>query len=187
MPKTETIPCTKEEIDKIVNASIDNDYFFMLFMVAKTTGRRLGEYHKVKVKDIHENPDGTKIMITQVLKRKKYVDKEAILSEEVYRIVNQYIIKYKLKLDDYLFRGKGHSYRHIQNRIKFYADKAEIKHNVTFHNFRHYFVTELVRKGWSYDKISKLTGHSSVGTLSVYDHAVASDIKDDALEALKDL
>jgi hypothetical protein len=43
----------------------------------------------------------------------------------------------------------------------------------------------LVRQGWSYDKIAKLTGHSSVGTLAAYDHSVASDIKEDALEALK--
>ena len=71
--------------------------------------------------------------------------------------------------------------------VKTFAKKAGIKHNVSFHNFRHYLITELVRKGWSYDKIAKLTGHSSVGTLSTYDHAVATDIKEDALIALKDL
>ena len=75
----------------------------------------------------------------------------------------------------------------LQNRIEFYAKKAKIPHKVSFHNFRHYFITELFKLGWTYDKISKLTGHSSAGTLAVYDHTVASDLRDDALIAIKEL
>jgi len=185
MPKQYPVPCTKEEVDKIIEASMDNDFFYMLFMVAKTTGRRLGEYYDVKVKDVKEREDGLKVMTTKVLKRRQKIEKEAILTDEVYRIVQRYIREHKLKLEDYLFRYR--SYRQIQNRIKTYAKKAKIQHNVSFHNFRHYFVTELIKKGWSYDKIAKLTGHSSVGTLASYDHVVASDIKDEALEAIKDI
>ena len=73
------------------------------------------------------------------------------------------------------------------NLVKKYAKKSNIPHNVSFHNFRHYFITSLVKKGWSYDKIAKLTGHSSVGTLAHYDHSVASDIQEDALNALNDM
>ena len=88
-------------------------------------------------------------------------------------------------MDDYLFRKVG--YRQIQNRIGSYAKKAGIKHKVSFHNFRHYFVTELFKMGWTYDKIAKLTGHSSVGTLVTYDHTVASDLGDKARMDIKDI
>ena len=88
-------------------------------------------------------------------------------------------------MEDYLFRKV--SYRQIQNKVKYYAKKANIDHNVSFHNFRHYFVTELFRAGWTYDKISKLTGHSSVGTLALYDHTVASDIASEARDAIQNL
>ena len=182
MTKSDPIPCTKEEIERIIQASMEDDFYYMFFKVAKTTGRRLGEYYNVKVKDIDFDKN---LMITLVLKKRRKVEREAILTPEISEFIHRYIIKNKMKLDDYVFRKVG--YRQIQNKVKFYAKKAEIKHNVSFHNFRHYFITELVKKGWSYDKIAKLTGHTSVGTISVYDHAIASDIKEDALEALKDI
>ena len=182
MPKTDIIPCTKEEMDKIIDAYIEDDFFYMLFKVARKTGRRLGEYYAVQVKDIDYE---RKIMMTKVLKRRKRVEKEAILDDELIYLIKTYIRKNDLKLEDYLFRKVG--YRQIQNKISSYAKKAGISHNVSFHNFRHYFVTELFKKGWTYDKIAKLTGHSSVGTLALYDHTVASDIGEKAREDIKDI
>jgi len=184
MVKGKIYPCTKEEIDAIIKAAGDsNDRFsYLLFTVARKTGRRLGEYYDVKVKDIDTDK---KIMVTKVLKKRKAVDREAVLTEELTWMLKSYIRDEKLKLEDYVFRKVG--YRQIQNKVKTYSKKAGITHNVSFHNFRHYFVTELLRQGWSYDKISKLTGHSSVGTLAVYDHIVASDIAEEARGAIKDI
>jgi len=182
MVKTEVIPCTKEEMDKLVEAAIDDDFFYMLFKVARKTGRRLGEYWDVQVKDIDFEK---KLMYTKVLKRRKKVYKDAVLDDDLVYLIKRYVRQNKLKLDDYLFRKV--SRRQIQNRVKSYAKKAGITHNVSPHNFRHYFVTELFKKGWTYDKIAKLTGHSSVGTLAIYDHTVAADIQDEAREAINGL
>jgi integrase/recombinase XerD len=182
MVKTYPIPCTKEEMDKLIEACIEDDFFYMFFKVAKKTGRRLGEYYDVQVKDVDFDK---KIMMTKVLKRKQRILKEAILDDELSYLIKSYIQRNKLKLDDYLFRKVG--YRQIQNKVKTYAKKAGIDHKVSFHNFRHYFVTELVKKKWTYDQIIKLTGHSSVGTLSSYDHSVASDIAEDARRDIKDI
>ena len=182
MVKKAPIPCTREEMDALITASMDNDFYYMLFKVARKTGRRLGEYYDVQVKDIDYD---RQIMLTKVLKRRQKVQKEAILDEELMYLIKRYIQQNQLKLEDYLFRKV--CYRQIQNKIKVYAKKAGIKHNVSFHNFRHFFVTELFKKGWSYDRISKLTGHSSAGTLATYDHTVASDIAEEARAAIKDL
>lgn len=182
MVKTYPVPCTKEEMDALVNAAMDDDFYYLLFKVARKTGRRLGEYYDVQVKDIDfEN----RIMVTKVLKRKKKVTKEAILDDELVQLIRRYVTQNKLKLDDYLFRHR--SYRQIQNKVKSYAEKAGIEHNVSFHNFRHFFVSELVKSGWEYPKIAKLTGHSNPGTLVSYDHVVATDIADEAREAMKNL
>lgn len=224
MPKSEVIPCTQEEMNKLIEATIGNDFYYLIFMVAKNTGRRLGElygtpekkkigekivgkktvsingkdvaidvkkaiYKKtgnylggVKVKDIDFNESTMKVW---VLKRRKLTQDETILSKPILDLIKHYIVKNKLKENDYLFREK--SYSSIQYAVDRYAKKAGIEHNVCFHNFRHYFVTYLKKKGWTNDKISKLTGHKSVGTLSIYDHVVAKDIRDDALEDLKDI
>ena len=182
MPKTEIIPCTKEEMDKLIESTIGDEFFYMLFKVARKTGRRLGEYYEVKVKDIDFD---RRIMMTKVLKRRQRIMKEAILDDELIMLIKGYIQRNKLKLEDYLFRKVG--YRQIQNRIVSYSKKAGIKHKVSFHNFRHYFVTELFKKGWTYDKISKLTGHSSAGTLATYDHTVASDVAEQARVDIMDI
>lgn len=182
MPKTYPIPCTKEEIDKIIDAAVNDDFFYMLFKVAKKTGRRLGEYFDVQVKDIDFERG---IMMTKVLKRRQKIEKEAILDDDLMYLIKRYIQQNHMKLEDYLFRKV--SYRQIQNRIIFYAKKAGVPHKVSFHNFRHYFVTELFKQGWTYDKIAKLTGHSSVGTLANYDHTVASDIAKEARVSIKEL
>jgi len=182
MPKEAPIPCTKEEMNALVEASIDNDFYYMIFKVARKTGRRLGEYYDVQVKNLDFD---RKVMMTKVLKRKKRVEKEAILDDELVMLIRRYIRKENLKLDDYVFRKV--SYRQIQNAVTSYSKKANIPHKVSFHNFRHYFVTELTKKGWSYDKIAKFTGHSTPQTLSNYDHTVASDLRCDMDDALRDL
>jgi len=188
MVKKDPVPCTKEEMDAILNAAMEDDYAYLLFKVARKTGRRLGEYYDIQVKDIDAEK---KIMLTKVLKRKQKITKEAILDDELTYLLQRHITRCALKLDDYIFRwqkqGKAISMRQIQNKVKTYAKKAEVPHNVSFHNFRHYFITELFKAGWSYERISKLTGHSSVGTLAIYDHSVASDIADDARDAIRNL
>lgn len=188
MPKKAPVPCTKEEMDSLLEAAMTDDFSYMLFKVARKTGRRLGEYFDVQVKDI--DPD-RKIMLTKVLKRKQRISKEAILDDDLLYLIQRHINRCALKLDDYIFRwqtkDKAISMRQIQNKVKKYAKLAKIPHNVSFHNFRHYFITELFKAGWSYERISKLTGHSSVGTLAIYDHSVASDIAEEARDAIRNI
>jgi integrase/recombinase XerD len=175
MPKTEIIPLTREEMDRLISSAINNDFVYMLFKIARKTGRRLGEYYDVQVKDIDYD---RKVMMTKVLKRRQKIQKEALLDDELIYLIKRYIQQNHLKLDDYLFRKV--SYRQIQNIVSTYAKKAGITHKVSMHNFRHYFVTELFKMGWTYDKIAQLTGHSSAGTLAIYNHTIASDIGEQA-------
>ena len=185
MPKTDVIPCTKEEMDAMLNVAMGDDYSYLLFNVARKTGRRLGEYFEVQVKDFDAE---NQIMLTKVLKRKQKISKQAILDDNLVYLIQRHITKCALKLDDYIFRwqkkDKPIGMRQIQNKVKICARKAAIPHNVSFHNFRHYFITELFKAGWSYERISKLTGHSSINTLMIYDHSVAADIADDARDAI---
>jgi len=149
--------------------------------IYKKTGKWL---FGVKVKDLDLEKG---LMKVWVLKRRQYIQDETILIPEAIRLLSSYIRKNRLKLEDFVFRKEGRTLRTIQNRIKSYAKKAGIEHHVTIHNFRHYFITELKRKGWTNDKIAKLTGHKSLVTLSIYDHVVASDLKEDVMGDLRGL
>lgn len=182
MTKQPPVPMSKDEINALISATTDSDYYYTLFNFAKKTGRRLGEYYDLKVKDIRFD-EGTVLM--KVLKRRKRVEKEVIIDDEILRLLKRFVEIEKLKLDDYVFHK--YSYRQIQRKIKLYAVKAGIKKNVMFHNFRHYFVTGLIKQGWTYDQIMKLTGHASISTLTVYDSATARDIEDKARSSIKNL
>lgn len=145
-----------------------------------------GKYnYGLKVKDIIFQDDGTAIMKTWVLKRRNFVQDETHLPKDLATLLRTFIRKKKLGLDDYLFRSK--SYRAIQNAVTSYAKKAAIKKVVAFHSFRHTLITHLLKKGWSYDKIQKVTGHLSTASLATYDHVLSSDIKDKLNEDLEDL
>jgi len=138
----------------------------------------------VKRKDINFEKG---VMKVWVLKRREYIQDETILSPELVRLLSKHISKNKIREEDNVFRNQGISLRQLQNRLKKYAKKAGINKNIKIHTFRHYFITELKRKGWPDDKIRKLTGHKSTSMIGIYDHIVANDIREDIEEALKDL
>lgn len=182
MVKQIPVPLTKKEMDALINSSIGDDYYFTLFTLAKSTGRRISEYYALKVKDA----DFERLVIrTKVLKRRQRIEKDALLTPDAARVLQQFIKRRGLKLEDNIFDEV--SMRTIQRKVTHYAKKAGITHPVVFHNFRHYFITELFKKGMDYASISKLTGHSTPQTLIAYDHSIASDIRDKAIGLIGDL
>ena len=170
-----------EEIDKICEQAdlLGDDFYITLLNIMRYTGRRISEYTALQVKDVNLEKGSMNMWI---LKRKQKIQRETILNEFCVKLLRVYILKNKLKLDDYLFRTN--SIRAIQRRIKKFAVDAGINKNVSPHSFRHYFVTSLLKQGWGYDKISKLTGHASPATLVHYDDIIAEDIREDTLAAL---
>ncbi len=149
--------------------------------IYKKTGKWL---YGVKVKDVDLDKGTMKVW---VLKRRVYIQDETILTPEAIRMIRIYTKKNRLRLEDHLFRKERRSLRQIQNMIKNYSKKAKINHIVVLHNFRHYFITELRRKGWTSEDIKILTGHKSVTSLTSYEHIVADDMKERVLKDVKDL
>src|SRR3990172_1574750 len=120
------VPCTREEMDAIIKAAEDNEFYYTLFVLARTTGRRLGEYYALKAKDFDFDKG---IFNTIILKRKTPTQKEAIMSPDVSRMMKQYIAKNHFRPDDFIF--KKVTYRNIQYMTSSYGLKAEIRHRVS--------------------------------------------------------
>lgn len=148
--------------------------------IYKATGKFM---YGLKGKDFIEQMDGTLIMRTWVLKRRNYVQDETYLNKATSEIVKRYLRKYKIKEEDYVFRQK--SYRSIQNAICSYTKKANIQKNISFHSFRHYFITHLLKQGWSHNEVAKVTGHKSVSSINAYDHVLSKDLKDKLNKSLE--
>jgi integrase/recombinase XerD len=72
-------------------------------------------------------------------------------------------------------KGKRLSYQMIADRIRDYAEQAEVKANV--HTFRHSCATHLLRNGASLRHIQKLLGHSTMDTTQIYTHLDLTDLQ----------
>lgn len=186
-----------EEVVEIGRKKVGVKRFFhnnKWFKVDKTVPiykRTSKTIYGVKVKDIDFEQG---LMKVWVLKRRKYIQDETILLPQTLNVIKNYIRRNRLGLDDYVFRRKNRGLRNLNNVLKNYADKIGIKkeienegftYRLSLHCFRHYFITQLKRMGWNNEKIAKLTGHKVISTLSIYDHVVAKDIKDEALLAIE--
>lgn len=156
--------------------------------------KKMGKWRfGVKVKDIDFDK---KTMFIWVLKRRKPMQDETVLTPEVTKLLRVFIKKNRLGLEDYVFRRPGRSYRNLNNVLKKYAKEAGVptkrvtgnsKTSLSVHSFRHYFITELKRKGWTDDRIMILTGHKTAAVLKTYSHVVPYDIRDEMMEAVRDI
>jgi len=171
MPKRSPDPLNKDEVDGILKmAKKHDDFYYLVLLFLRKSGRRIGEAYKIKVKDI----DFKKLTIeTVILKRKKKsmrpVKKIMLIDEETAKLLQKHIKKYGLSGDDYVFRLK--SYRQIQRMPMIYAKQAGINKNVSLHSFRHYFITQARAEGWNYEDIRRMTGHELLQTIAEYDHS----------------
>lgn len=64
----------------------------------------------------------------------------------------------------------------VNEYLKIIAEKCEIDKNISFHNARHSFAVYFLNHGGSMETLSKLLGHSSLKTTSIYGKIVDTKI-----------
>ena len=154
--------------------------------------KRRGKWNfGVKGKDIDYE---RKLMKVWVLKRRKPMQDETVLAPEILKLLKVFIKKNRIGLEDYVFRRPGRSYRNLNNVLRKYAVDAgvktelvtsDVRTSLSIHSFRHYFITELKRQGWTDDKIMVLTGHKTAAVLKTYSHIVPNDIMEETIRAVR--
>jgi integrase len=63
---------------------------------------------------------------------------------------------------------KGLSYSNMRDVFKLWLQDAGITKNITFHSFRHTFVTLQLEMGTDLYTVSKMLGHKSIKTTQIY-------------------
>jgi integrase/recombinase XerD len=160
---------SKLDVEQILYsaAASQEDHLFLLLLAR--TGRRIGELLELRVKDI--DPE-EKCIWTKIEKRRDQQRRKMFIDNITLSALEKFAIHHNLKNDDKLFLKSKRYYQRLPEK---YADAGKY---FTCHSFRHYFITSLIKKGWSYDAIQKLTGHVSIASLRAYDHAEIEVVED---------
>lgn len=82
--------------------------------------------------------------------------------------------------------GEKLSRQTINNLIKKYAKKANIKRNVSPHTFRHCFATHMMENGADIRSVQEMLGHSDISTTQIYTNITNQTIKNEYFSKIKD-
>ena len=124
-----------------------------------SSGIRIGELLKLTVDDI--GGDGS----IRVRQGKGNKDRYAFMDDRSRQIYGEYREMLKEKGIKKLY---ALTYRQAWNLIKKCAERAGIAKNLHPHSLRHFFITEMGKRGMSDSDLSKFSGHKNVNVLARY-------------------
>ncbi len=157
----------------------DNLQHELMLKLLFFTGVRNQEMTNIKVSDLYL--DENKIFIQ---KGKGGKDRYVLFNQDFKTALKVYM-KNSPK-NRFLFQTRNntkYTTRRIQQIVKYYAEKAEIK--VTPHTFRHQAITWLSKHGFTDAELMLITGHTSKESLKVYQHLALTDIIEKYQQAMR--
>lgn len=143
-----------------------------LILTLQLTGMRISEALQLTINDIHKD---TVMIIGKGNKRRN-----AFIPPRLRDIWRDYC-KVRINKSDMLFTGKrGAITRQCADLIiKKYANLAEVDFEKAHcHNLRHYYCSELARRGLEIDVISDLAGHQDINTSRIYTRRTKKELLD---------
>lgn len=179
--KTERVYLSEEELMKIEQVETTKGsrlelHRDMFVFASYTGGLRVSDMLQIKWKHF----DGTNVNFTI---QKTGTQLSIKLPNKGLEIINRYTLEEKdqnafifpilpndLDLTDVraLDTAISNATAYINKNLKVLAVKAQIDKHISFHTSRHTWATRALRKGISFDKVSKLLGHSSLRETQVY-------------------
>lgn len=172
---------TKEDIARILEASVPYEESHLFLRLLARTGRRIGEIKMITPRDVDIK---NKCLWTHIEKKRKAPAEERrkiFLDDTTLVLLQQYISRNRIGQDEKIIKASDATLKRWPQR---FADKAGIDKFVSCHSFRHHLITLLIEDEWSYDEIQRVTGHKSISSIAHYDHAGVGVVEDKFREML---
>jgi integrase len=151
-------------------------------MLSGLTGMRMGEVLALEVRDV--DLDGQRILLRRALSEgfslppKSGHDRVIPLVPELEQRLRE-AIRCKLPKARVILDEDGETPRRqvVLHSFKRFLKAKGLKDR-SFHSLRHYFITELVRRGAGLEAVRMLAGHSKLEMTQRYAHATGDDLKE---------
>lgn len=176
----EKLVFTNEEIQKLLSV-VDIPVIKSFILIGVYTGMRLGEILNLQWKDILMEQRLIKILNKDSYTIKSGKIRTVPISDKLLTVFKEMKNSCNFSMKSYLFEsftGKPFDKTFITKKFKKYVKKAGLSESLHYHNLRHTFITELLRKGVSIYKVKLLAGHSSIKTTEGYAHLVVDDLRE---------
>ncbi len=180
LPKT----LSEDEVDSLLNAPNTDEPLGhrdrAMLELLYATGLRVSELISLKQSQINFNQGVLRIIGKG--------DRERLIpiGEQSQRWLKDFIDGPRMEIllerqTDYLFptrRGDCMTRQAFWHIIKRYAEKADIRQNMSPHSLRHAFATHLLNRGADLRVVQMLLGHSDLSTTQIYTHVARERLKD---------
>ena len=144
------------------------------------TGLRVSELCNIKLNDLNSYNKSIKVLGKG--------SKERIVFYKACNdyLLNTYINKNRLNIlngisSEFLFTsksGKALTTRTVEEIVKKYSIKNNIKSKVTPHTLRHTYATDLLNNNADITSVGELLGHESLSTTQIYTHVTSERLKE---------
>ena len=172
-PKRDVL--TEEEIDILIANIEDEIVKYVVFTIANT-GLRISELTNLKLENVDmEN------RIIYVVCGKGGKNRVIPINEKLHKVLDRYLKEIRPDVEsNYFFAKKktGRISRQWTNtKIKEAVENLGWNKDITSHNLRHSFATNLIVNDVNIVSVQKLLGHSDLRTTSIYLHQSLDDLK----------
>lgn len=151
---------TEEELELLAKTDCKDELYKRVFLFGCLTGLRISDMIKLKWSEIRNSEAlGYHIVYTQ---KKTQHNETLLINEQARQFLGE-----AGKPDELVFRGLKYSDTH-NRMLKHWALDAGVRKSVTFHIARHTYATLQLANGTDIYVLSKLLGHSKVGTTQIY-------------------
>lgn len=165
---------SESEVNKFVNA-IQHDLIRLVAQTLYFTGMRISECLNLQVEDVNLEDN-----LIHIRHGKGNKDRFVPINSKLKELLVDYNENWRVS-SDHFFATRNSGSLSKTTVAKVFRDTTKAlgwKKKVTAHILRHSFASKLVKNDVHLVKISKLLGHSSLKTTSIYVHSNMDDLKD---------
>jgi site-specific recombinase XerD len=172
IPKNNPLFIQESELDDLLNLEED-ELFKSIYVFAFNTGLRLGEITNLKWNAVDFLEKIISVQNTIDFTTKGKQERTIPMNESVFHLLsNRFPKVINITNDSYVFSNNVIKLNgdFISKRFKKIIRKSKLNQDLHFHDLRHSFASNLVKKGVSIFVIKELLGHQDVKTTQIYSH-----------------